>query len=351
MKFHWLAGNKNPVRFQEDPSYFYRAINPHLALCQAGIFSYLGHWRTVDVRSVSAGDVVIFHRPTDGWCWRRKMRQLERQGALLVAEVDDLIFDPDYAVFSPAVRNGILSERVIRRVFTANARALARFSRLVVSTDPLAHEARRCFPDAQVTVIPNRVPHPWLDIPLPSSAKPTQPSQEKWLTYFPGTRSHDRDFALVTEALRLVLGRHPQVGLSITGKLKGTLEDFPGRARKRDKVEFARYPAEIQRAWVNLAPLESTPFNRCKSAIKILEAAFFGIPTVCSPLADAERFHNCGALVAESSEDWMGYLNRCIDDPDFYRSVTADLSARTLARAHPSLSAKEWLETATHLSA
>jgi glycosyltransferase involved in cell wall biosynthesis len=342
-KFHWLAGSKNPALYQQDPSYFYRAINPHLALSRTGVQSALEHWRTTKVDMISPGDVLVFHRPADSWSWRRKWGQLARRQAILVAEVDDFIFDPEYAAFSPAVRNGILPEKVMRRIFAANARAISRFSRIVVSTEPLAVEARRCFPASHVAVIPNRVPLPWFEPQFPSNLQRTG---EKWLTYFPGTRSHDRDFGLVEDILRDFLAKHPEAGLSVTGKLDRGLEDFPGRVRKRPKVDFSRYPEEIQNGWVNLAPLEETSFNRCKSAIKILEAAYFGIPTICSPLEDAKRFQDCGALVAESPEDWAMWLERLITDSEFYQSLCQDLPARILARAHPEKSAQEWLSVA-----
>jgi glycosyltransferase involved in cell wall biosynthesis len=112
----------------------------------------------------------------------------------------------------------------------------------------------------------------------------------------------------------------------------------------REKVPFEQYHERVREGRVNLAPLEDSPFNRCKSALKILEAGFFGIPTVCSDFPDARRFVGAGAHIASSSEEWRLYLEKLLFDEEFYRSATHGLRERVLELAHPEQMAQKWLE-------
>ena len=75
----------------------------------------------------------------------------------MVAECDDLVFDPDMAEFSPGVVNGIVGLEQTRKTFANNRAALQKFSRISTSTEPLAEELQSVFPKAKVIV--KRVPH------------------------------------------------------------------------------------------------------------------------------------------------------------------------------------------------
>lgn len=134
---------------------------------------------------------------------------------------------------------------------------------------------------------------------------------------------------MIAGPLSQFLRFHPEVELRITGPLNCRLDVPPRQVRHGDKVAFANYHQQFDGIWVNLAPLEDTPFNACKSALKALEAGYWGIPTICSPNPDYQRYTTAGAMVASSPEDWLQALERLTDE-DQYRLLHSGLRERTL---------------------
>lgn len=336
----FVACNKNAARYQDDPSFRYRCDNLAGGLARRGWQVRAVHLSELGP-ALAAGrpDVLVFHRPI--WSLRLAwwLARLRHRPVRLVADVDDLIFDPDLAAYSPAVRNGLDAEGTLRRRFRANRRALTRFPLLTTSTEVLA-QALAALPGrpapAQVLWLPNAVHCRWQDLPaVPASPEPV-------LRYLPGTRSHDRDFALIAGVLSDVLRARPQARLDIVGPLSVGLDLPPGQVRLRPRVPFEDYAPCVAGARVNLAPLEDTPFNHAKSALKVIEAGFWGVPTVCSPLPDARRFVGRGACVAASPAEWRHWLTRLLDEPDFHAAQVQDLRRRVLAEADIDVQAARW---------
>jgi glycosyltransferase involved in cell wall biosynthesis len=324
LHFAFVACNRNAARFRDDPSFVYRCENMAAALRADGHQVSLFHLTKLPLNK--RFDAVFFHRPKQTIRLKLVIFCLKfyRQ-CVLVADFDDLIFDQAFAEFSPGVINSLVPLKTTRRDFRAHRRTLDNFNLITVSTEPLVDIVETSFPSANVELLPNTVHLTWRNTELAVQ----QPQKEFVITYFPGTRSHDRDFASIAEPLTLFLKRHPQVRLHITGPLHFDLPARAGQVYHREKVSFDVYPECFRDTWVNLAPLESTPFNRCKSALKVLEAGCWGVPTICSPLPDAERFNAAGALKADTSAEWFQQLESLLD-PDYYRIVTENLRERVL---------------------
>ena len=322
----FVACNRNAERFREDPSFIYRCQNLAAALEAQGHRTALLHLRQFPFSP--AFDVAIFHRPQRSWRLRFALGQAKRCGTMVLADLDDLIFDPDLAGFSPGVLNGLIPLAATRKTFLAHRRALTLFEGVTVATAPLAEHLRSLSPAARVAVLPNGVHHSWLSLP----PKNTRPPAEPVITYFPGTPSHDRDFAAIAAPLTEFLRRHSEARLRIAGPLRFEIGARPGQIIHREKVPFDSFASLFQGAWVNLAPLEPTPFTRCKSALKVLEAGFWNVPTICSPSPDAARFEGAGAFAAAEPDAWLERLEY-FRDPDRYRQATTGLRQRVLERA------------------
>lgn len=321
-----MAGSRNPRLFRQDPAFIYRCENVGLALQERGHRVSWLHWTAL--RPWQRFDVMVFHRPRYSSAWRALLWWLRRGGATMVADVDDLVFDEALAQHSPGVLNGLVSLSETRRQYVSHCRALACFERICTSTQLLAEHLRRVLPGARVEVLPNAVYLGWRHQVQTRPAKRTQPV----VTYFPGTRSHDRDFGVYAGGVERFLASHPAARLEVTGPLRFGLSSRPGQIVHQEKVVFARYAGHVRRSWVNLAPLETTPFTRCKSALKVLEAGFWGVPTVCSPLQDAERFASAGAVFAPDGQACYDALQALMDQAH-YTTVTRGLSERVLAQA------------------
>lgn len=339
----FLACNKNPARFREDASFVYRCENLAAALARLGHQVHLSHY-TLHPWGMRP-DVVVFHRPQLTPQWWLLMGWLRRQGVQLVADVDDLIFDPQLAFLSPAVLNGRAELGQIARRFKRHRQALQRFPLLTVSTETLRDELSG-LPGlnerASVHWLPNAVHHSWLSMTIRSEV-PSPELQVPVLRYLPGTRSHDRDFALIAEPLAALLRARPQARLEVTGPIEFSLSVPEHQVVRRDKQPFACYHQVVAGASVNLAPLEDTRFTRCKSALKVIEAAYWQVPTVCSPLPDARRLSRAGAHLAATDEEWFAKLARLLDDSGYHARQVGSLRRKILEQANVHELARGWL--------
>lgn len=326
MNFAFVACNRNPTRFREDASYIYRCENLALGLRSIGHQAELLHLERLS--PFSKFDVVVFHRPRHSARLVLVCSLFKRRKVTLIADYDDLVFDERYAEFSPGVLNGLVSLDKTRQLFKAARRALGLFDRVTVSTPPLVDHVHAMLSAAAVCLLPNAVHFSWRQLSRENPAGRT----EKIITYFPGTRSHDRDFAGIAPALTRFLQRHEQVRLQVTGPLQLDLPTRPHQLLCRLKVPYQEFHESFQEGWVNLAPLEETPFNQCKSALKVMEAGFWNVPTICSPNPDSTRFGGAGAVFAQGSGDWESQLEALLD-PHMYAQLTQGLKERVLKLA------------------
>lgn len=324
----FVACNRNRRRFMEDPSFLYRCQSPAAALQARGHEVTLTHVSRLNPWSTP--DLVVFHRPRNTIAFRAAVAVLRRRGVRIVADVDDLIFDPALAEFSPGVRNHLVPLADMQSLFASHHKALRAFDAISVSTEPLEDEVHRCFPHAHVTRLPNAVHHSWRTL----ETKPPATSAERpIISYLPGTRSHDRDFATVAPVLEDLLSRHADLELHVTGPLEFELKARSGQVRHFPKLPFWELHPRVRSAWVNIAPLEPTPFTRCKSALKVMEAGYWGIPTVCSPLPDARRFANAGAIMSGSPDEWHTDIEQLLLDAEHHAAQTESLRERVLRQA------------------
>ncbi len=336
----FLACNKNPKFFQHDPSYIYRCENLVRILESNGQKTACIHFKCFNW--FGNPDVVVFHRPSFSLQLALLLWWLRLRKVRVIAEFDDLVFDAAYCEFSPGVLNNVLSLQKTRKKYLAHQKVLELFDRFTVSTEPLREHLLKLNPIKKVTVLPNTPHYFWQeqceDFPVPAVdwSNPV-------ITYLPGTKSHDRDFQVFAEGITKFLNDHPQVRLQVTGPLEFELAVRPEQIIRCKKVPFTEYHQHIVNGWVNLAPLEDTPFTRCKSALKVIEAGYWGKPTLCSLIPDAERFIGNGAIPVGSSTELYAELKNLLD-PGYYFDYTKDLRQRVLKLADIQQVAQQFFE-------
>ena len=331
----FVACNKRADRYLQDPSFVYRCMNLAHGIKALGHEVWSGHLSALPW--TQRWDVLVLHRPRTTWRFRATLTWLRHRGTKVLADVDDLIMDPAQAVYSPGVVNGLVDLATTQRQFAAHLEALSCMDGISVSTTPLAEEVRRILPGAKVAVVPNAVHHNWRDLPplIPRSAA-------KVMTYLPGTRSHDRDFAKLVPALERVLHRHADAQLRVTGPLNFALNARKDQLMHQAKLPFEQYHHCFEGAAINLAPLEDSPFTRCKSALKVMEAAWWNVPTVCSNLPDAIRFEGAGALRASSDKDFEEHLEYLLGNDEALNAQSEGLRERVLPLADVMKTSSTW---------
>ena len=271
-------------------------------------------------------------------------------GSRIVFDVDDLMIDP--ALATTAVIDGIrsqnLTEPQVRAHFGEVQRTMLEADLCFASTEELAGHMRR-FGKPSMTV-PNGFDAATLRASRMAVRHRALLPDDGLLRigYAGGSRTHQRDFAVVAPALPAILRRFPNSRLVLFRAPDGTglvtFDEFPGLApfgsqvEWRDMVDLAGLPAEIARFDVNLAPLEAgNLFCEAKSELKYFEAALAGACTVASPTGPYARAmqHDRTGMLARSPAEWEAAIATLLASPQRRREMARHALLDVLWRYGP----------------
>jgi GT2 family glycosyltransferase/glycosyltransferase involved in cell wall biosynthesis len=170
-------------------------------------------------------------------------------------------------------------------------------------------------------VVPNGLDERlWADLPPIRSVR-----QVPVRVLYMGTSTHGADFALVEPALTRLHQTFPgRIRFELIGvTARGDLPEWAHRISLPTSANLS-YPGFVnwmsqQSAWdIGIAPLAETPFNRGKSAIKMMDYAALGLAVVAS---DVTSYHDAladgvtGLLVANTETAWFDALSRLVREP------------------------------------
>jgi glycosyltransferase involved in cell wall biosynthesis len=332
LRIAFVSSNPRPSRFRTDGSYIYRCEN--LALGLAALGHHVSHWHlnSLVMRGLPF-DVAVFLKPAASLRLSWVARRLRQAGCRMVADFDDLLFDPSLARYRPSVWSGQASLARTTRKFARHGRALQHFDAFTFSTQSLLDHFTALHPQSPRLIVPNAAFRPWRELPR-------TPAEPRRITYFSGTRTHDRDFALVEPALARLLDERHDFRVQLVGPLQTQLNHR--HVERVERVDYRRYAELVRSAHLNLAPLEDTPFNRCKSALKAIEAGCFGIPTLASPIGDYLRVATEGVLYAGDADEWYEQMRLALDEAH-YRRMSEGLIERLRPLSDVDRFAREFL--------
>jgi len=288
----------------------YRTHHLYEQLRLAGADCALSHITSPRVLAqAGAARVIILHRIALDEVSRRLVEAARQRGALLLLDVDDLVFDEeairwiDSPDFADPTRARLYRENIRR-----NRALLERCDAALASTGYLAEAVRALGKPAWV----HRNGFSLEMLARSRRAYFERPSGRAIpvvIGYASGTRTHDQDFALARPALQAVLRDYPAARLLLAGRLDPGpgWEAFEEQVERAPFVPWRQLPGVLARLDINLAPLRGdNPFCQSKSEIKFMEAALVGAPTIASPtdaFVDAIRPGQTG-LLAASGADW-----------------------------------------------
>lgn len=280
---------------------------------------------------------------------------VRRRGARLLYALDDNLLDlgqerPDWP----------------ERYSEAVARLAERAAGVLVTTAPLRERLRGL--NAHIAVVPNA-----LDERLIAQAERYRRREEMGSTDgrrivlgYMGTPTHDADLLAILPALAAVAERFGEgIELQLVGGIgqDATLAALAAlplavRRARTPLIEYAAFlPWFCSLGWdIGLAPLRATPFNDCKSDIKMLDYAAMGAAGVFSEVpayAATVRHRETGWLAAETVGAWVEALEALVGDGALRTRLAGNARAlllreRTLAhRATDVVDAIEQLMAAT----
>lgn len=319
-------------------SVLYITIDPKLVSHQVRVANYQEYLRLAGIEAnfVDAGDVashmteiprydvVVIFRAVRNDAIRRVYDVCHQAGVPVVYDIDDYIFDT--AVMTPQYVDGLrfLSEADLSRYLSDVPKyreAMVSADWCTVSTEYLAKRVREM--ELNAFVLPNGITHSALRRCAEVLDATHRNSKQVILGYFSGTKTHQKDFALIVEPLVQVMTEYQNVRLLITGFVD--VDEFPAlipfldRIDRRAPVPWEQLYGEIATVDINLAPLEiDNPFCQAKSELKYLDAGFVKVPTVASataPFVQAIRDGENGFLAA-NADDWVRSLRHLIQHPE-----------------------------------
>ncbi|WP_250492648.1 glycosyltransferase [Caballeronia sp. GAWG1-1] len=284
---------------------------------------------------IAAADVLVFCRGKYSPTHARVVHAARQRGIPVGFDIDDLVFDPQYAhmvldtLDQDTNNDGALTEFF---GFMARHGVLLKLCDFAVTTNRfLADRISDFAPDLRVGIVPNFLNRRQQELSeelfLRKSATGFETSRPYSIGYFSGTPTHRRDFAVASQALAQLLERHQDLRLTVVG----FLESGPYLERHLDRID--RYPLQdflnLQRLIactdINIAPLIDNTFTNCKSELKYFEAAITGTLTVATPtftFKDAVNHARSGYLAR--SFEWRDVLEAALcvlNDRDRYAEI------------------------------
>ena len=279
-----------------------------------------------NVSSLLDSDLVIFFRVGFSQNVKRIIQELKKSKIPTVFDVDDLVFEPDSAVFIHALSSLTEGDR---------EDAIAGFTKLhetlllcdfATCTTP-ALQKRIELLGKICHVIPNSINSAQLKLAqqVVEKGKSNEDGKVK-IGYFSGTKTHERDFLEVSDALFDVMEKYPQVEFHLVGVLD--LDDkfmrFGERVVKQPLMEYLDMLSYLAKMDLNIAPLEmGNLFTACKSELKIFEAALLGITTVASATGSYGECINDGltGFTAASKKEWVEKLEMLVSNKNLRLQV------------------------------
>ena len=327
----------------------YRVRLPAEALTDLGLASEVRHFFDPDLpRLAAAADVVVLYRVPATTHVLATIEAAHTAGAPVLFDADDLIFDPSIADHIPALKILPPTEAAhwlegVHRYRTT----LEHCDGFIGSTPALVESVRAltglpawCFPNGIGKVLAVRSAQA---LHRPRSDGPPR------LAYLSGTDTHDLDWAHIAPAVAEVLRRHPDARLSLVGHIPddGALAPHLDRIDRLPFTHWLDLPAVLRTVDVNLAPLTlDSDFNEAKSAIKWLEAALVGTPTVASPTGPYQAAIEPGrtGLLAGPTEEWTEAIDQLLSDPLARRRIGDAARREALLTLSPALQGRRYLE-------
>ncbi len=279
---------------------------------------------------ITVADVVMIWRARSSAPLRQIIAAVREGGAKLVYDLDDLMFKPELARLDivDGIRTMRLTTEEVAAHFSDIRDILVQADVCTCTTEELANHIREY--QKVAVVLPNGFDAESLRAARRAvRRRQSGPAADVVrIGYASGSRTHQRDFAQVADALGRVLGERPSVRLVLFRDADSKepvllIDEFPALRPFADQVEWRDMvpaeclPGELARFDINLAPVElDNVFCEAKSELKYFEAAIVGVCTIASPTGPFRRAIRPGetGLLAGTSHEWYAALIALIDD-------------------------------------
>ena len=266
----------------------------------------------------------------------------------VIFDIDDLVFDPELLPQISAAKNMLPGElAVFAQTMRQHRQLLTQADLITCPTQYLANYIKNNTHHPAVTVLPNHLDQASFEqgLAIAKLRSPRPPQDTFTLGYFPGTKTHDQDFAVCAPALAALLTKFPQTKLKIVGDLTLPTDLLPWQNTPQlihlPKVPYPELIKQYTDVDLNLVPLEENAFCQAKSELKYFFAGICGIPTLATPTQpyQAALSHGGGAPCV-STTDWLSQLESFLTQPQVYQPAARAALQDCRTRYSPATQAK-----------
>lgn len=128
------------------------------------------------------------------------------------------------------------------------------------------------------------------------------------LCFASGSQGHEVDFQIIAPQVEAFLSAAPDRKLLVLGHFRPELlsETLRSRIETQPFSDYATYLGHLARADAAVMPLADDLFNRCKSAVRVIDAAAAGVPAIVGTVGDLSAMIDPGVtgFVAATPADW-----------------------------------------------
>ncbi|MCP5037502.1 MAG: glycosyltransferase family 4 protein, partial [Rhodobacteraceae bacterium] len=134
-----------------------------------------------------------------------------------------------------------------------------------------------------------------------------------------GSQGHEVDFALIQNDIIGFLEADPHRRLVILGHFdpKWLPVELTDRIERHEFLGYEAYLEVLASLDCAVMPLADDQFNRCKSAVRVLDAAAVAVPSLVGPVSDMAQVvkDSVTGRVIGSGESWVEALEALAGDP------------------------------------
>lgn len=247
-------------------------------------------------------DVFFYNRVLPDFAYPLVLERKEKYGFKICVDLDDYWeLDPHHILYDEYIGSNFAG-RQIEQIKNAD---------VITTTNERLAELIKPF-NSNVHILPNAIPKQGqFDV----ERHPHHLTRLFWQ----GSITHRADIELIKrpiECLNTIAGK---IQMVMAGFMDGEPEwdaiarmytaNLKHQYRIIEGKNVAEYYDAYRYADICLIPLVNSPFNRCKSNLKVLEAANLGLPVICSQV---HPYMDLPVIYSKTGTDWVRNIQRLV---------------------------------------
>jgi glycosyltransferase involved in cell wall biosynthesis len=251
------------------------------------------------------------------------IKECKERNKVIFYDVDDLVIDRKYTDKIEFIQNMSKTEY---DVYTDGVNRMGKVLKMcdyaITTTDDLAKELQSYV--KEVFINRNVASEEMAYLSQEALKNKKYDAEKIVMGYLSGSITHNPDFNLILPSIKEILKKYDNVYLKVVGILDipEELEPYKNKIIIEDFVDYKKLPEIIASIDINLAPLEDTLFNKCKSENKWMEASLVKTVTIASNVgAFKTAIKNNITGILCNDDEWLKKLESLIENSELRKKL------------------------------